>query len=72
MLVGSGWQGIELTPLDFQIPLGRTIEDALAFILEMGPLSAPLGEVTGENRTELSTPLTGYWKTMPATMASSA
>ena len=51
MLVGSGWQGIELTPLDFQIPLGRTMEDALAFVLEMGPLSAPLGEVTGENRT---------------------
>ena len=51
VLVGSGWQGIELTPLDFQIPLGRTMEDALAFVLEMGPLSAPLGEVTGENRT---------------------
>ena len=41
----------ELTPLDFQIPLGRTMEDALAFVLEMGPLSAPLGEVTSENRT---------------------
>ena len=39
VLVRSGWQGIELTPLDFQIPLGRTMEDALAFVLEMGPVT---------------------------------
>ena len=52
VLAGSGWQDIELTPLDFQIPLGRTMEDALAFVMEMGPLSAPLGTVTGDNRTK--------------------
>ncbi|MGB0631131.1 MAG: class I SAM-dependent methyltransferase [Alphaproteobacteria bacterium] len=51
VLAGTGWQDVELAPLDFQIPLGRTMEDALAFVMEMGPLSAPLGEVTGENRT---------------------
>ena len=28
------------------------MEDALAFVMEMGPLSAPLGAVTGENRTK--------------------
>ena len=52
VLAGSGWQNIDLAPLDFQIPLGRTMEDALAFVMEMGPLSAPLGAVTGENRTK--------------------
>ena len=52
VLAVSGWQNIDLAPLDFQIPLGRTMEDALAFVMEMGPLSAPLGAVTGENRTK--------------------
>ena len=52
VLAESGWENINLSPLDFQIPLGRTTEDALAFVMEMGPLSAPLGAVTGENRTK--------------------
>lgn len=51
VLADSGWRNIDLAPLDFHIPLGHTMEDALAFVMEMGPLSAPLGKVTGGNRT---------------------
>ncbi|PPR10391.1 MAG: Aklanonic acid methyltransferase DauC [Alphaproteobacteria bacterium MarineAlpha11_Bin1] len=50
VLSGSGWQNIELTPLDFQVPLGRTLEDAYAFVTEMGPLSAPLGKASYDQR----------------------
>ena len=59
VLANSGWQDIDLTPLDFRIPLGRTMQDALNFVMEMGPLSAPLGEVTGENRTKAIDAITG-------------
>lgn len=50
VLGAAGLQDIDLSPLDFQIPLGRTLEEALNFVMEMGPLSAPLATVTGENR----------------------
>ena len=50
VLASSGWQDIKLAPLDFPVPLGHTMEDALAFVMEMGPLSAPLSKVTGEKR----------------------
>lgn len=50
VLGGAGLTDIQLTPLDFQIPLGRTLEEALNFVMEMGPLSAPLSTVTGDNR----------------------
>jgi len=50
VLGGAGLTDIALTPLDFQIPLGRTLEEALNFVMEMGPLSAPLSTVTGDNR----------------------
>lgn len=50
VLGGAGLTDIELTPLDFKIPLGRTLEEALNFVMEMGPLSAPLATVTGDNR----------------------
>lgn len=50
VLGGAGLTDIDLAPLDFQIPLGRTLEEALNFVMEMGPLSAPLATVTGDNR----------------------
>ena len=50
VLGGAGLTDIEIDPLNFQIPLGHTLEEALNFVMEMGPLSAPLGNVTGENR----------------------
>lgn len=50
VLGAAGLTDIELAPLDFQIPLGRTLEEALNFVMEMGPLSAPLATVTGDNR----------------------
>jgi SAM-dependent methyltransferase len=50
ILGGAGLTDINLAPLDFQVPLGRTLEEALNFVMEMGPLSAPLGKVTGQNR----------------------
>ena len=49
------------------------MEDALAFVLEMGPLSAPDEGAhpvdAAKTEPELLTPLTGCWKTIPATMA---
>ncbi|MEE2997199.1 MAG: class I SAM-dependent methyltransferase [Pseudomonadota bacterium] len=59
VLSESGWRDINLTPLDIQIPLGRTTEDALAFVMEMGPLSVPLGEVTGEKRIKVIDAING-------------
>ena len=50
VLGGAGLTDIALAPLDFQIPLGRTLEEALNFVMEMGPLSAPLATVAGDNR----------------------
>ena len=50
ILSGAGLINITLTPLDFQIPLGRTLEEALNFVVEMGPLSTPLTAATGESR----------------------
>ena len=50
ILSGAGLINITLTPLDFQIPLGRTLEEALNFVVEMGPLSTPLTTATGESR----------------------
>jgi len=50
ILGSAGLTDIGLAPLDFEVPLGRTLEEALNFVMEMGPLSAPLGNVTGENR----------------------
>lgn len=52
VLAGSGWQDIDFAPLDFQIPLGRTMEAALAFVMEMGPLAAPFRTVSDKNRTK--------------------
>jgi SAM-dependent methyltransferase len=52
ILSATGWTDTELTPFDFQIPLGNTLEDALNFCKEIGPLSAPLSAVSGTNRTK--------------------
>ena len=50
ILGAGGFDDIALAPFDFSIPLGATLDDALAFALEMGPLSAPLNAATGESR----------------------
>ena len=50
ILEGAGLEDVRLAPFDFAIPLGRDLDEALAFAMEMGPLSKPLGEVTGANR----------------------
>ena len=50
ILGGAGLSDIKLNPLDFQIPLGRTLEEALNFVVEMGPLSIPFATATGESR----------------------
>ncbi len=50
ILEGAGLEHVALAPFDFRIPLGRDLDEALAFAMEMGPLSKPLGEVTGANR----------------------
>jgi SAM-dependent methyltransferase len=52
VLSATGWTDTDLTPFDFRIPLGNTLEDALNFCKEMGPLSTPLSKVTGTNRTK--------------------
>lgn len=59
VLGGAGLLEIELAPLDFQIPLGRTLEEAFNFVMEMGPLSAPLAAVTDENRDKAVAAITG-------------
>jgi SAM-dependent methyltransferase len=62
VLEAAGLQDIELAPLDFQIPLGKTLDEALNFVMEMGPLSAPLATVTGENRDKAIAAITAVLK----------
>ncbi len=50
ILEGAGLEDLSLTPFDFAVPLGRDLDEALAFAIEIGPLSKPLGVVTGANR----------------------
>jgi SAM-dependent methyltransferase len=58
----AGLTDIDLAPLDFQVPLGRTLEEALNFAMEMGPLSAPLSTVTGDNRQKAIAAITEVLK----------
>jgi SAM-dependent methyltransferase len=62
ILMAAGLQEIDFTPLDYRIPLGRTLEEALNFTLEMGPLSAPLAAVTGDNRAKAIAAISGVLK----------
>ena len=59
ILSATGWTDTDMTPFDFRIPLGNTLEDALNFCIEMGPLSAPLSAVSGTNRTKAIDAITG-------------
>lgn len=59
VLGAAGFQNIDLAPLDFQIPLGRTLDEALNFVMEMGPLSAPLATVTGDRRDKAIAAING-------------
>lgn len=62
VLGGAGLTDIHLAPLDFQVPLGRTLEEALNFVMEMGPLSAPLSTVAGDNRQKAIAAITDVLK----------
>jgi len=62
VLGAAGFQDIALAPLDFQIPLGNTLDEALNFVMEMGPLSAPLATVTGDKRDKAIEAITGVLK----------
>lgn len=62
VLGAAGLQDIALAPLDFQIPLGNTLDEALNFVMEMGPLSAPLAAVTGDNRDKAMEAITAVLK----------
>jgi SAM-dependent methyltransferase len=62
VLGAAGLQDVELAPLDFQIPLGNTLDEALNFVMEMGPLSAPLATVTGDKRDMAIEAITGVLK----------
>ena len=59
VLGAAGLRDIGRAALDFQIPLGRTLDEALNFVMEMGPLSAPLAAVTGDNREKAIDAITG-------------
>lgn len=50
VLGNAGYTDIALAPFDFRIPLGRTLDEALNFSMEMGPLGRPLSEATGAKR----------------------
>jgi SAM-dependent methyltransferase len=62
VLGNAGLTDIKLAPLDFQIPLGGSLEEALNFVMEMGPLSAPLSTVTGDNRQKAIAAITNVLK----------
>lgn len=55
----AGFRDIDLLPLDVDIPLGRTFDEALSFAMEMGPLSAPLAAATGERREKAEAAIRG-------------
>ena len=59
VLGAAGLQDIALSPLDFQLPLGGSLDEALRFAMEMGPLSAPFSTVTGDNRRRAIDAITG-------------
>ena len=54
----AGFCGIDFTPLDLLLPLGNTLEDAVNYVMEMGPLSAPLAAVKGDKREMAITAIT--------------
>lgn len=62
VLSAAGLRDLDLAPLDFQIPLGRTLDEAFNFVMEMGPLSAPLAAVTGDNRDRAIAAITDVLK----------
>lgn len=62
VLTAAGLKEIDFTPLDYRIPLGRSLEEALNFTMEMGPLSAPLAAVTGDNRIKAIAAISGVLK----------
>ena len=51
ILSDAGWTDAVFAPVNFQLPMGRTDEEALTFITELGPLSAPLYSATAKNRS---------------------
>ena len=46
----AGFRGVDFTPLDLLLPLGNTLEDAVNYVMDMGPLSAPLAAIKGDKR----------------------
>jgi len=52
ILGNSGWSDINFAPLDIQLPLGRSDEEALAFLTQIGPLAAPLAAAPNKSFTK--------------------
>lgn len=43
------WTDIDIIPLDMELPLGRSDEEAMTFLTQMGPLSIPLAVASTKN-----------------------
>lgn len=50
VLDDAGFVEVEVTPLTQQMSLGRDVEEALDFLLEVGPASRALAEATEEEK----------------------
>ena len=50
ILEAAGFGEISLAPLDLSLPFGSSVDEALDFAVDVGPLAEPLSKTTGERR----------------------
>ena len=51
VLGAAGFREVALAPLDLSLPFGSSVDAALDFTVDVGPLAEPLSRTTGERRS---------------------
>jgi SAM-dependent methyltransferase len=52
-LEGAGWSDVGFERFDADLRVGDTVDDAAAFLIEMGPVAAPLAAATADIRAQV-------------------
>ncbi len=58
ILEASGFSGVNLEPLDMEMPMGK-MSDAVAYMMRMGPAAAEIASAAEEQRTAIATAIRG-------------
>ena len=48
----AGFADIELCPFEYPLPMGGSVEEALDYLLEIGPLAEPMRQASGDQRRQ--------------------